>query len=321
MKKNWQELLVENAKPEELYKNQLTNRIIGNVGNKNDGKTLIILSSIYGNETASLIAMEEVFQNLSLEKTKIRGLCVGLAGNLMALHLGQPYVDEDLNFMWNHAAIENKKKATLLLHSSNESLELMEILRILKQVEPFDREKFLFVNLNAELEEEMNYVLPNKDILSSYYASKLEIPIIRNMAAVIRDTSIQYFDAYSLPAITIIANRPHFKELIHVIKNHIYKILYQLNIIDKKCYQRQIHVIAERNSNLSMELPKNLEFIHRYKPKINHKFEMDSTISLFQKIKKGTRVAKDIEGPIHASCSGYIMFHKKRQQDGFYILQ
>jgi predicted deacylase len=62
-----------------------TERVVGHVVGTAPGPTLVCIASVHGNEPAGARALHNVFRNLASTAAGLRGVFLGLAGNLAAL--------------------------------------------------------------------------------------------------------------------------------------------------------------------------------------------------------------------------------------------
>ncbi len=305
---------------EQVSKQDTTNRIVGILGKKTKGKVLIVSCCMYGNDTNGLVALRMVFNNLKEKNIVIEGLFVGLIGNMMAHHLDKSFIDENLNYMWAEASTQEKNNIALHSLSCNEQIELKELRNIIQQIGPFDREKFLFLNLNTSGTGAIDYVIPNHEILADYYAKKLNITTLLDTTRQLHSMAIQYFKTLGLSAMEIVVQRSNEMESITITQNYIYEMLYRLQLIDKHFYENQLQFPIP-NVAAAVLLPGSLDIIFKYEAHHDDDFLILTHLQSFQRVKKGGLIAHDKQGPIFAAHDGFLLLQNHSKTNGYMILQ
>lgn len=316
-KTNWQNIIRELQLADPIDQPIINNRILGTYGQKDATKICILLGGMNGNDQTSIIAIRDFFSLLQKEQPRFEGLLVGLAANMMALYQHQPHINEDLNQIWSAENIIQLQQIPAHLHKSNESVELIQLLRILQQYDHFERENFLFIDLRTTISSELSYSLINQDILSEYYASKLPIPLIKHHTDMLKGTSISYFDQQHLPAITIEINLPTQSQILISAQDQLLHLLYQLNIIDQSFQRKFNNSVAKTASSVPMKF----KFGYGYRRAIEKPFQLLGHLTNFTKITTGELLASDVDGPIFAPIDGYLFTPEHQLNQAFYILQ
>jgi predicted deacylase len=114
-------------------------RVVGDVRGE-PGPVLLCIGGVHGNEPAGLIAGQRVVEKLFTAnaegKEALRGRVLVVAGNLAALHTGDPtrrYFASDLNRMFDAATIDDARRAPAA-DRTPEQVELLELLALLESV-------------------------------------------------------------------------------------------------------------------------------------------------------------------------------------------
>src|SRR6188768_111889 len=76
-------------------------RVLGRRIDDPQGKWLVVVAGIHGNEPAGVAAAERVYAALDASKERLAGAFVTFAGNLGALQAKKRYLDRDLNRAWS----------------------------------------------------------------------------------------------------------------------------------------------------------------------------------------------------------------------------
>lgn len=316
-KTNWQNIIRELQLAAPINQPIINNRILGTYGQKDATKICILLGGMNGKDQTSIIAIRDFFLLLQKEQPRFEGLLVGLAANMMALYQHQPHINEDLNQIWSAENIIQLQQIPAHLHKSNESVELIQLLRILEQYDHFERENFLFIDLRTAISSELSYSLINQDILSEYYASKLTIPLIKHHTEMLKGTSISYFDQQHLPAITIEINLPTQSQILISVQDQLLHLLYHLNIIDQSFQRKFYNSLAK----IAISVPMKFKFGYGYRRAKEKPFQLLGHLKNFTKITTGDLLASDADGSIFAPLDGYLFTPEHQLNKAFYILQ
>jgi len=316
-KMNWQNIIHELQLSEPIDHPIVTNRILGTYGQKDATKICILLGGMNGNDQTSIIAIRDFFSLLQKEQPKFDGLLVGLAANMMALYQDQPHINEDLNQIWSAENIVQLQQIPAHLHKSNESVELIQLLRILQQYDHFERENFLFIDLRTTISSGISYSMINQDILSEYYASKLPFPLIKHHTDMLKGTSISYFDQQLLPAISIEINLPTPSQILISVQEQLLNLLYHLNIIDQSFQLKHITSVAAP----ALSVPMKLTFGYGYHRATSRPFQLLAPFTNFKKMTTGDCIGIDDDGQIIAPIAGFFFTPQHQVNQAFYILQ
>ena len=87
-------------------------RVVGRAVGERPGPTVIVMTTMHGNEPTGLIAARRVLQRIEDDGIELRGELVALAGNLPALREGIRYIDDDLNRL---LGVDSRREAVVHL--------------------------------------------------------------------------------------------------------------------------------------------------------------------------------------------------------------
>lgn len=317
--RKWQELFEDNEGNSNSNKIELTNRIIGINGKANKGKVLMLMTAMLGDERAGIIAIQQVFKTLADESISLNGVLIGIVGNLMAVHLQKPFIHHDLNFQWGEQSISKTRNPSKRLVAANESMELIELLKIIEAYHIHKADNFLFANLESVEGKQQNYIQVNAEPNSMRLIRNFNLPILSDYEKFEEDGILAYFQRYSLPAINIRINASEEKNCINKIKSLIYQLLFQLNIIDKRFYERQ-QIEGFQEYKPKVLIPSKLKFIHKEFTKDHQGFSLNEGSINFKRLTKGEAFAKDSQTTIYASEDAYLFVNPLDASVAYYLL-
>ncbi|NNE56059.1 MAG: aspartoacylase, partial [Flavobacteriales bacterium] len=104
-------------------------REIGKLNQGWPGPTLVFIAGMHGNEPSGLLALQQVFRELSNPNFIIHGSVIGLSGNITALQSGVRFVNKDFNRVWLQEGESDHGKPPIPEPEASEKEELLGRLR------------------------------------------------------------------------------------------------------------------------------------------------------------------------------------------------
>ena len=305
------------------------NRLIGIHSGKEKGPLFICLGGIHGNEPAGVLALEKVFQMLEEEYVKnpqfeFKGKMLGLRGNLVALKAGVRYVDQDMNRSWgqnNIRKISNTKGQDL----NAEEKEVKAIIEIVHQaIIDYQPDSVIVLDLHTTTATGGIFIIPALGEANIEFAKQFPVPVIIGALKGLEGSTMHYFTSKNLgvPTRAFTFESGQHNEPLSV-NRAIAIIINCLKFIG--CVKPED--VENRHNQIlikySKDLPKITRLIDVHDITPEDQFKMKSGFTNFHPVKKGTLLAEDRNGQIHASEDGYILMpHYQEQGDeGFFLVQ
>lgn len=299
-------------------------RIIGEYGNYNDGKLIIIFASIHGNEKAGFYALERLFKFFTDEKINFKGKIIGLIGNMSAFELNQRYIHKDLNRQWYPSKITKLSALPFGLLNTSEDIEQKQLLDFIQTIlhKQEDKQDILLIDLHTTSAKGACMTLTNSNKKSVEYAKMIPSPVIDKMTSIVNGTTLEYFDLLGLPGIAFEAGQHDEPESIDRSFTAIISIFLKLKVIDSK-YENIFADEIEKLRIYNEKLPYVSEVKHHHLINEDDNFEMKKGYINFQKVYKGELLAKDKFGDIFCHIDGLILMplYQKKGSDGFFIVE
>ena len=305
------------------------NRLIGAYNGVERGPLLIVFGAMHGNEAAGVKAMDLMLKMLEVEPItnpsfKYSGRVLGIIGNLKALEEKKRFINKDLNRCWTE---ENVQKALSLdVDELNEELfEIREIMQIIrKEIEAYKPSKIYVLDLHTTSSSGGIFTIVPDNPESVRIGVELEAPVITNMTADLKGTSMQFFNTKNIGVNTVSLT---FESGQHEDPLSVNRAIAAITNCMKIIGSIDGKHIENRHNALLVEYSKNLPRLSRliFKHLIceEDEFIMNPGYFNFKNVKKGEILAKDKKGPIHAPLSGMILMplYQKQGDEGFFLVE
>lgn len=304
-----------------------TNRIIGEIKGESGGPNIVFIGGIHGNEPSGVVALQNVFRELELNGTSIRGRVMAVAGNLAALARGVRFIDADLNRLWT---VENIH--ALATESADPRLESLEEFRELKELHSIFQPVFkntpeaIFLDLHTTSSKSVPFIGVNDFPGSREFASNFSPPTILGLDSWLEGPLLSYASTLGHTAMAFEAGQHEDPHSADVHEAFIYRALVASGAIDDD----QISDHAVRlESVMPLTLthanpdPHLFEVIYRHHVDEEDGFCMVPGFENLAPVQKGELVAESHAGEILAPENG-LMFMPLYQPvgcDGFFLVR
>ena len=306
------------------------NRVIGKyIGNKT-GPLLVCLGGIHGNEPSGVKALDLIFKMLEVEPItnpyfEFHGAVIGIAGNIAALKEGKRYIDKDLNRLWTKEIRQRVRSTPIEELEVSEEREMKEIMEVVRGVvDELDPPEVVFLDLHSTTATGGIFSLVGDNKISRKLGKELHAPVVLGLDKGLVGTTQYYFEDpdWSFPTLGIIFESGQHNDPLSV-NRAIAAIINCMRTIG--CVEP--HVVENRHDELlttfSSNLPKVTRLAYCHRIKEDDDFHMLPGFRNFQRIEKGELLAHDVNGPIYAPESGYMLMplYQSQGEDGFFIIK
>ncbi|MDX1685064.1 MAG: succinylglutamate desuccinylase/aspartoacylase family protein [Saprospiraceae bacterium] len=308
----------------------LVNRVIGKYIGQEPGPLLICFGGIHGNEPSGVKALDLIFKMLEVEPItnpdfKFKGTVIGLAGNMKALKYGKRYIDRDLNRLWTREQRERVMSTPREEIEVSEEREMKEILEIIKkEVDEIDPPEIFFLDLHSTTATGGIFTLVGDNPRARHIGKELHAPVVLGLDKGLIGTTQYFFEdpGWPIPTMGIIFESGQHRDPLST-NRAIAAVTNCMRIIG--CVDAE--AVENRHDELlttfSRNLPKVTKLAYCHRITEEDDFHMLPGFRNFQKIKKGQLLAHDINGPIYAPKSGYMLMplYQSQGEDGFFIIK
>jgi succinylglutamate desuccinylase len=253
-----------------------------------------------------------------------RGRLLGLIGNLRATKQGTRFLKKDLNRQWTPDNIK-RIKSTPADQLQAEDLELKELLELIeKEIAEYQPSRVVVLDLHTTTAHGGIFSIPTEDKESIRVALELHAPVVKGLLHGISGTTLHYFnnENFDVDMVAVCFESGQHKEGLSVNRAiaALTNCMRTIGCVDS------VHIENQHDALLieySRDLPQLAELIEVHRINPEDQFEMLPNYRNFQEIEKGQQLAKDRNGPIHASDDGLILMplYQEQGDDGFFLIR
>lgn len=296
-----------------------TNRVMKKLKGSKSGPTVLFFAGVHGNEPAGVMALKQVFEDLSKKENTLRGTVYGLIGNLKALAIGKRYVDMDLNRLWTKNNIKMVSNKKVLLEEEKELLELLDLLReIIKN----EKGPFYFIDYHTTSSKTLPFITINDSMINRKFARQFPVPIVLGIEEFLDGPLLSYINQLGYVAVgfesgqhtdpAAITNSVAFTYMTLAASGVIGK----MDVEDFGHYPHQLEKAATSVRDI-------FEVVHLHKITGVDVFKMLPGFESFQKINKGTHLATNNFLPVYSGYEGrlFMPLYQNQGSDGFFIIR
>ncbi|NMM48573.1 succinylglutamate desuccinylase/aspartoacylase family protein [Marinigracilibium pacificum] len=295
-------------------------RVIGKLYSGEKGPTIIFTAGIHGNEPSGIFAIDRVFSMIESEKIKFKGSVYGLSGNLSALSLGERYLKSDLNRLWTYERM-NSLKSKLNGNYVDDEREQVELFNEIQNILKTESGPFYFFDLHTTSSETNPFLTVNDCLVNRKFANLFPIPMILGIEEYLDGPLLSYINELGYVAFGFEGGSHNDHSSID---NHeafiLLSLVYSGSIRKKSIDYYKYYDRLAKTSHDSHEI---FEIFYRFEIDDIGKFRMKPGFVNFQKIRKGTYIAKYNGVKIKAKESGrvFMPLYQNQGEDGFFLIR
>ena len=291
-------------------------RVIGKYEGNHKGPLFLVTAGVHGNEPSGVEALQRVFAELEKTKPAMKGVLLGLSGNLQALRKGKRFIEEDLNRTWTEANIRNADP------ESQEQREMHEIISILEQHPEDAYEKRFFLDCHTTSSESLPYISVQDVNDNDQWAHRFPTYIVRGFSDIIYGAIDHYLSRTGLTGFTFEAGQHTSTTSLENHEGMIWLALREacgVELEKLSCFPDCVDRFAKKNAPDQ----KTFEIIHRHEIRKGDEFKMEPGFKNFQKIQKGEKLAVNNGKALLSQWDGYIFMplYQSQGNDGFFVIQ
>jgi hypothetical protein len=294
-------------------------RIIGELHGF-EGPTAVFTAGIHGNEPSGVIALQEVFDELSAQSIHVKGNIYMLAGNIQALTAHKRYIREDLNRIWTNERLKALSKSTPT-ELKDEALEQYELNKEINRIISTASGPLYFMDLHTTSSPTIPFMTVNDSLLNRKFTKQFPVPTILGIEEYLSGPILSYMNEEGYVAFGFEGGQHENPQAITNHKAFIYLSLYFSQVIDLE--QEEIYEYINILKPNNTQLIKAFEIYHRHKIKENEAFKMEPRFKNFQFLDKDVHIATSKGREIRTTRSGRIFMplYQAQGSEGFFAIQ
>ena len=300
-----------------------TGRIIGAFHGKEDGPVLVFFGGIHGNESAGVIALIQVMEEIKRIKPAINGSIYAVAGNLNALEKNIRYEKEDLNRVWTKERIRKLEKQEVDLELSNADVkEQMELFELGKEIFKKHEHQVYCIDLHTTSAPTVPFITLNDTLINRQFATKFPVPVIIGIEEFLVGPLLSWVMELGYPSLAFEAGEHYHPDSIKYHKAFVWLSLVHGGLISEdQAIRFDKHHLTLAASNTNMQ--KVFEVRHREAVKAEDVFKMNLGYSNLQPVQKGEAIAVNAKGQVLAEEAGRIFMplYQDQGDDGFFLVR
>lgn len=287
------------------------------------GPNLVFIGGMHGNEPSGVQALQSVSQKLAPLADNLKGNVFGFIGNIAALKIGERYIHEDLNRIWQTWRVDQTMQSGLpseLQNSESKELEGLwsEILNLMKRYPG----PFIFVDLHTTSVDTVPFITMSDTIMNRQFAKKIPVPVVIGIEEYLDEPLLSYVNELGFVSFAFEAGQ-HTDPV--SVENHE-ALIWMLLVHSKLLSKSQVAFYRESKSLLK----KNAEHNHKiYEIRMRlgledgDVFEMKSGYQNFQAIQKGEQLAKLNGKALTINEKGFIFMplYQAQGSDGYFTIR
>ena len=300
-----------------------TERIIGEFHGKSEGPVLVFFGGVHGNESAGVIALQQVMAEIERLQPKINGSIYALAGNLNGLEKGIRFEKEDLNRVWTKDRMRQLEKGEITPENANADVkEQIELFKLGKEIFAKYEHQVYCIDLHTTSGPTVPFITLNDTLINRNFATKFPVPVIIGIEEFLVGPILSWVMEIGYPSLAFEAGE-HYNP--NSVKYHesfvwlslVFGGLIQANRVPD--FEKHQAFLASSNK----QLKKVFEVFHRKGVTPAEKFKMKPGYDNLQPIQKGEPLADTVHGPIEASEAGRIFMplYQDKGNDGFFLVR
>ncbi len=285
------------------------------------GPLLIAFGGVHGNEQAGVAALQRVLAQIEDEGFELARELVAYAGNLQALALGQRFVEDDLNRIWNRAILDDVRSAGSAAELTAERRELRELIDALGvELAGAQQRQVVFLDLHSTSAPGAPFVVMGDTLQNRRFALALRTPVLLGLEENVEGTLLSWFGERGHAALGFEGGRHDDPATAAHHEAALWLVLEALGLL-----QSRAPSLMAKSSKLleraARGLPRFVAVTHRHHIEPDQGFRMEPGYVNFDIVKRGERVAADRSGPIPAPFTGRILLplYQGQGQDGFFL--
>lgn len=296
-------------------------RIIGRVEGQSPGPTVVIVGALHGNEPAGVIAAARVLDALSKPGTPLKGVCMGIVGNLASLRKGQRFHDFDLNRAFTPERI-SALATTDIEGESPEDKEQRALMTLLEGLHQEATGPIVFLDLHSTSGDSPPFCAMADTLHNRPIAFSLPIPVILGLEESIEGTLMGYLSERGHIAVVVEGGQHESPKTPDYLEAAIW-----LSLVSAGCLKaKDVEGYAEHRRSLASiggHLPDVVEIRYRHAITPEDGFTMKPGFKGMEKVSKGELLATNKAGDIRSPAKARMLMplYQGKGNDGFFLVR
>ncbi len=297
-------------------------REIGRYDSGQPGPLLICVGGMHGNEPAGIEAIRAVVDKLHATRPAMRGMIVGLGGNLAALGRNERFVNRDLNRQWLTERVEHLRSRGPGDNPPAEDVEQWELLTAIDSLILARTGRPIFLDLHSTSGPGAPFAIIEDTLPNRRLAFNLPLPVILGLEEKVEGTFIDFINGLGHRGISVEGGQQGDPDTVLHHQAVIWLTMESAGLI-RSSDAEPIKRARQHLQRVGKPFPRVLETRHRHGVGDGDCFVMRPGYSNFSKVEPDEHVADDRRGAIRAPERGRLLLplYQEQGNDGFFLVR
>lgn len=286
--------------------------------------TLVVIAGIHGNEPASVMAMEGLFNEKYRGRFSFQGNVLVLKGNEQALKRKERYIEKDLNRIWtkenlNLVRMKDSGESGFSYPELEELAALDHLITTI--IDKYATDKILFTDLHTTSSESCAFLPFNDTLVNRSVAKQFPVPLILGIEEYLEGPLMSHINDLGYPALGFEAGKHEDPDSIRRHQAFIKLCMNHLGIIHLTITELKSEEGYLKNNR---DIPEGFyEILCRYPISPEQDFEMKPGFFNFNPIQKGHELAQNNGKAVISPYKGmvFLPLYQQMGQEGFFIVR
>jgi len=295
-------------------------RTLGDLGEGRVGPLLVAVAGLHGNEPAGVYALQRVIDRLERDRPELRGRFVAFAGNTRALERNVRFFDLDMNRAWTRARMEALGRGERLQPEGVEDVEQRELWSALTRVFGEAQGPVICIDLHTISAAGRPFATLGDTLRNRDFALRFPMPKLLGIEEQIEGGLLEWVSSLGHVTLGFEGGQHDDPESVRAHEAFVWQALEHSGLLrPSDVPDRLEHDACLQRAGRG--IPGIIEVRHRHPVRAGDGFRMEPGWHHFQPVEKGTLLAHDASGPIHAIESGYVLLplYQGQGDDGFFL--
>ena len=300
--------------------NEVAARRLGELGAEGASPTLLVVSSIHGNEPAGYLGSLRVLRALEERQDLIGGHVAFLVGNVRALREGVRYVDRDLNRAWTEDRIAQLRGGTEA--AQHEDVEQRELLEEIEGVLAHGQAPAYLLDLHTTSGAGGPFTAVADTLSNRALAMQIPVPLVLGLEELVDGTLHDYMGGRGVRTFAFEAGQHDETRAIERAEAAIWIMLAATGVVNESDF----HQVGEARKLLRRDtrhLPRVVEMHYRHAVDPDDDYRMSPGYRNFQPVQVGEVLGRDRRGAVLSPQRARILMplYQSQGSDGFFIVR
>lgn len=299
--------------------------VIGWVEGATGGPLLLCVGGLHGNESAGVLALEEVVAEIGSRRHLLAGDFVAVTGNMQALEAGRRFLSYDLNRAWTPARIAtalDRLQTAGGVDGPPEDRELLRMLRILELVSERRRGQVYVLDLHSTSGGGGAFSTASNSPGHRRFVAAIPVPMIRQLNVHLEGTLTRHLDGLGYVTAVFESGQHEEPEAQVRARRAVWLAVRAAGLLpDPDAPEARLGYRALARE--SRALPRVLDMTYRHPIEEEDGYVTRPGFRNFLPVRAGEVIGDDRHGEVAAPKSGRILMplYQELGEDGFFIVR